>query len=289
MDMAGLRCFQDRPNTLSVGRARCQAWHLGRVGVWLGMLVGVLGAGQSPPQPPPQTFATTTPAPSPATSPMDAPLRVLAEARESYRGVRDYACVFIKKERLRGQLQPDNLIAMKVRTQPFSIYLHWHGPKQFAGQEVCYVTGRNNGMMRVHSTGLVGAVGFVTLDPRDPRAMENSRHSITEAGIGNLLDRFSRGWEMERQLNRTQVRVADYEYNKRRCVRVETTHPDNAAGRLNYYRSIVYFDKEIRLPIRVENYDWPRPGGDPNGDLLESYSYVDLRLNVGLSEETFNH
>ena len=51
----------------------------------------------------------------------------------------------------------------------------------------------------------------------------------------------------------------------------------------------MYFDKENHLPIRVENYDWPRNRGDANGPLTESYSYADLRLNVGVSDETFNH
>jgi hypothetical protein len=258
-------------------------------GLWSGVLIALLGADPAPQAPPAQSFANTTPTQPSAASALDQPLRILAEARESYRGVRDYTCLFIKKERLRGQLQPDHLIAMRVRTQPFSIYLRWHGPKPLTGQEACYVAGRNNGMMRVHSAGLLGAVGFVSMDPRDPRALENSRHSITDAGIGNLLERFTKGWEQERQLNRTQVRVAEYEYNKRRCVRVETVHPDNGGGRILYSRSVIYFDKEHRLPIRVENYDWPRPGGDPNGDLVESYSYVDLRLNVGLGEEAFSH
>ncbi len=288
MEMAGFRSLPRMVGKSLVGRARQLAWPGWRAVLWVSVLVAIVGAAPNPPQSPPAQTGSNTPPPSSAASPMDQPLRILAEARESYRRVRDYTCLFIKKERLRGQIQPDHLIAMTVRAQPFSIYLRWHGPKQFAGQEVCYVAGRNNGMMRVHSTGLLGRVGFVSLDPRDPRALENSRHSITEAGIGNLLERFSRGWELERQLNRTQVRVAEYEYNKRRCLRVETIHPDNAGGQIKYYRSVLYFDKENRLPIRLENYDWPRPGGDANGDLLESYSYVDLRLNVGVSEETFN-
>lgn len=287
--MAGVRCSPCPSGGVLVRGSPGLTGRLLRAGLWYGVLVALLGAEPTPQAPPAQPVSGTTPTPPSTTSALDQPLRHLAEARESYRGVRDYTCLFIKKERLRGQLQPDHLIAMKVRTQPFSVYLHWHGPKPLAGQEVCYVAGRNKGLMRVHSAGLLGAVGFVSMDPRDPRALENSRHSVTEAGIGNLLERYSQGWELERQLNRTQVRVAEYEYNKRRCIRVETLHPDNGGGRVLHYRSVVYFDKEHRLPIRVENYDWPRPGGDPTGDLVESYSYVDLRLNVGLGEEAFSH
>jgi hypothetical protein len=220
---------------------------------------------------------------------MDEPLRLIALARQSYQSVHDYTCLFVKRERLQGQLQPENLIEMKVLTQPFSVYLRWMSPQASAGQEACYVSGRNNGMMRVHSTGLLGVVGFVSIDPRDPRATQTSRHAITEAGIGNLIERFSQRWEVERQLNRTQVRVAAYMYNQRRCMRVETIHPERGNGQYSFYRSVVYFDQELHLPIRVENYDWPRTGAPADGELAESYSYVNLRVNSGLTPAAFNY
>ena len=82
--------------------------------------------------------------------------------------------------------------------------------------------------------------------------------------------------------------MADYEYNKRKCTRVEMVHPDSSGGQDDVYRRVVYFDKQNHLPVRVETYDRPRPGA-PQGDLLESYSYVQLQVNVDLPEETFNH
>jgi hypothetical protein len=256
----------------------------------LGVVAVALGTGATPPPAVPYGASPAAPAAAAGTaSPMDEPLRLIGLARQSYQGLRDYTCLFVKREQLQGQLQPENLMAMKVRTQPFSVYLRWLAPKSEVGQEACYVAGRNGGMMRVHSTGLLGVAGFVSLDPRDPRAQRSSRHSITEAGIGNLIERFGGRWEIERRLNKTQVRIADYEYNKRLCTRVETIHPDNSGRQFYSYRSVIYFDKETHLPVRVEAYDWPRPGGDPAGDLLESYSYADLRFNVGLGNEAFNY
>jgi hypothetical protein len=282
--------------SLSVSRRRSrwrQPWRYYGLLVLLGLIVGAAPmqppAPTRPAPPPPTAAPAPVPAAQPVASPMDQPVRLILDARQVYQGLRDYSCVFIKQEQIQGRLQQENVIAMKVRTQPFSVYLRWHAPRSLQGQEVCYVAGRNNGQMRVRSSGLLGAVGFVTLSPTDPRALENSRHTITEAGLGNLIDRYSRGWENERRLNRTYVRIADYEYNKRKCTRVETLHPDNGGGQILFYRSVLYFDKEMRLPIRVENYDWPRQGGDPNGDLVENYSYVDLRLNVGVGEEVFDH
>jgi hypothetical protein len=246
-----------------------------------------VGARAVPPQPPANAAAPQA-APTP-THALDEPLQLLAAARQSYQNVRDYTCLFVKRERIKGQLQPESLIAMRARTQPFSVHLRWLSPKNLAGQEACFVAGRNNGMMRVRASGVLGAVGFVNLDPRDPRAQEHSRHTILEAGIGYLIEQYTQGWQQVRPYNRTQVRIAEYDYNKRRCTRVETIQLENIGGKVPFHRCVVYFDKEHRLPIRAENYDWPRPGGTQGGDLLEEYSYADLRPNVGLGEQHFNY
>jgi hypothetical protein len=270
-------------------------WFYGGVGV-LGLVL--LGAGQPPIATPPpaapsapQPMDTTAPnAPAPAASPMDEPVRLIREAQKAYQNVRDYTCLLIKRERANGTLPPNTVMEMKVRTQPFSVYLKWVEPRLEAGQEVCYVAGRNGGKMRVHPKGVLGSVaGFISLDVNDPRVRRTSSRSITEAGIGNAIERFSRAWETERQHNlTTQVNVGEYEYNRRRCVRVETIHPNNGNGHFLYYRDVVYFDKETHLPIRLEFYDWPRQTGD-QGQLVETYSFANMKLNVGLTDAVFNH
>jgi hypothetical protein len=178
---------------------------------------------------------------------------------------------------------------MKVRSQPFSVYLQWQAPKALEGQEACYVVGRNNGQMRAHSTGLLGVVGWVSIDTNDPRAMENSRHTINEAGIGNLIERCLQRYEIERQTNRTQVRLGEYEFNKRRCIRIETIHPNSKPGDFYAYRAVIYLDKETKLPMRSEAYDWPTAGGPPDGALLECFSYVEMKMNTGLGDDAFNY
>jgi hypothetical protein len=219
-------------------------------------------------------------------SPLDEPIRLLDKAAQAYQGIRDYTCLFIKKERIHGELQPDHLIGMAVRVEPFSVAMRWHGPRQFSGQEAIYVTGSNQGKMRVRSPGLLGAIGFVSLDPRDSRVAQTSRHPITEVGIGNLIAQHQRCWDLERRQGRTHASIADYEYNRRPCTRVETVRSEKAPGQYAY-RCLVYFDKENHLPIRFEAYDWPRPGGPPSGDLIELFSYIDLKLNVGVRDEVF--
>lgn len=268
-------------DVLETNRGGTSAWLRGLL-----LLASVALIAAAPPGVANQVPAQNPP-PAAGGSVMDSPLRLVAEAAQTYQGLRDYSCMFVKREQVNGQLQPENLVQMKARTQPFSVYMRWLAPKTLAGQEVCFVAGRNNGMMRVHSPGFLGVVGFVNLDPRDPRAMETNRHTINDAGIGNLIELLRRNWEQERTLNQTQVQMAEYEFNKRKCIRVETLHPNRAGGQFYCYRGVAYFDKETHLPIRFEAYDWPRQGGDPSGDILECYSYVDLKLNVGTTEADF--
>ena len=120
---------------------------------------------------------------------------------------------------------------MRVRTQPLSVYLHWLGPAQLKGQEACYVAGANNGQLRVHSTGIAGAIGFVSVSPTDPRVMQNNRHPITDAGIGHMIDIYGQRWELERRLGKTTVHVGEFQYNQKRCARVELIRPDNRGPR----------------------------------------------------------
>jgi hypothetical protein len=259
----------------------------------MGLLGIVLGVGAQAPATAPYGAAPAAPqsaAPAPnaaAASAMDQPLQLVAQARQAFQGVRDYSCLLIKQERVRGSLLPENLIELQMRNQPFSVSMRWLAPNDDAGQEVCYVEGRNNNMMRVRGNGIKRIAGFNSISPRDPRVFEHSSHVITETGIGNVINKLGRAWEAERSANKTQVRNAEYEYNKRRCIRVEAVRTDRAT--CPHYRTVVYFDKENHLPIRVELYDWPRSGGNPTGDLMECYSYANLRLNPGLPDAVFNH
>jgi hypothetical protein len=241
------------------------------------------------PEAPVMLAQAAQPATTPAQTrqPMEEPLQLIAEALQTYGQVQDYSCTLIKKEKLDDQPLMEDVMCMRVRTAPFSVNLKWLEPKALVGQEAVYVAGKNDGKMRVKSAGLLSAVGFVTLDLSDARARKTSKHSIAEAGIGNLLERYSKGWENERLWNKTQVHIAEYEYDKRRCIRVETTHPDNPDGRFLSFRNVIYFDKETRLPVRVECFDWPLHDGD-EPELREVYSYTNMKLNVHLTEDVFD-
>src|SRR5262245_34222499 len=76
---------------------------------------------------------------APNANPLDQPLAWLQEARKNYANVNDYSCTLVKRERVNGTLQDENIILLNFRAQPHSIYMKWLGPNSFRGQEVCYV------------------------------------------------------------------------------------------------------------------------------------------------------
>lgn len=219
-------------------------------------------------------------------SPLDQPIAWMREAKQNYAVVKDYTCTLVTQERIKGKLEEESFVEFKMKTEPFSVAMRWLAPKRSQGQEVVYVAGKNNNKMRVKSNILKGVIGFVSIDVNDPRVTQASRHTITEAGIGNVIDQSIRSWDAERKYGKTAVDIREYKYNDRDCYRVEITRSEKMPG--YHHRTVMFMEKQSKLPIRVENYDHPTPGGPTGGELSEMFSYVNLRFNVGLKDADFD-
>jgi Protein of unknown function (DUF1571) len=217
----------------------------------------------------------------------DQPLAWMQEAKSNYAAVKDYTCMLVSQERIDGKLGDENIMQMKVKVQPFSVYLKWLGPAKDVGREVAYVQGKNNNKMRVKSKE-TGILGFISIDPTDPRVLKTSRHTIRDAGIGHMIDETIKAWEIDRASGKAKVLPAlQAEYNKRECLKIEVVHLEKNA-QTPCYRTVIYLEKVSKLPIRLENYDWPRQGGPADGEKLEVFSYPNLQFNVGLTDAEFN-
>ncbi len=255
--------------------------HRSRIaGITLGIAVALVASSAS---------AQGTVAPARAElSALDQPIAWMTDAKRNYSAVKDYTCVLVSQERVRGKLEVENVIEFKMRPEPFSVAMRWLTPKKTQGQQVIYVQGKNNNRMRVKSTFFgANVVGFVSVDINDPRVMQHSRHTIVEAGIGNMIDTALRHWEIERRLAKTDVKIAEYKFDNRPCYRIELTRAEKRSD-VHSHRTIMFLEKESKIPIHVENYEHPREGGPPGGDLLEIYSYTSLRFNVGLKDAEFD-
>jgi hypothetical protein len=219
-------------------------------------------------------------------APIARALAAIKECQHRFRSIRDYTCTFSKRERINGQLMPLYVLIMKARTQPRSIYVKTRQPSP--GREAIYVVGQNDGKVLAHDAGLNKLLaGTVRLEPTGGRAMEGCRHPISEAGIGPLLDALQTRWSSELAPSESVVAFReDQMVGTRRCTMIETTHP-HQQPEFMFYRVRLFIDDELGLPIHFEAYDWPSSPGTP-AELVEDYTFSDLRLNVGLDNLDFN-
>lgn len=219
--------------------------------------------------------------------PIDPALALIRQCQQRFTNVRDYTCVFVKEERIGNALSPPTTIEAKFRVEPFSVYFRWMQPD--AGKEAIFVDGQFDNRIVSHSTGFTKALtGTVKLDPDGSIARRDSRHSIREAGIGNLISQMITNFEFERRLNETELVRSHVKINGRPCLLLHVTHPHPDTGKFMFHTFKAYIDKELLLPVRVEGYGFPQVVGREPGPLVECYTYLDLRVNTGLTDIDFS-
>jgi outer membrane lipoprotein-sorting protein len=212
--------------------------------------------------------------------------KVVADCKVKYQSVEDYTCTFFKRERIDGKVYSPHIMTVKARTKPSSLYFKFIQPN--AGREAIFVHGRNNNKIVAHDVGLARVVaGTMHLDPKGDMAMEENRHPVTEAGLGAMIDTVKQRWDSELHPGESVVTFHPHaKVGDRPCLMVETTHPRPGTEFL-FHKVKFYVDKELGLPIRFEAYDWPKsPGAEP--ELMEEYTYMNLKINVGLKERDFD-
>jgi hypothetical protein len=218
--------------------------------------------------------------------PIEQARQLVAECKSKFAKVGDYTCTFYKRERIDGKLTSLNVMTMKVRSSPWSIYFKFKEPNK--GREALYVSGRNNNLVQAHDVGFGKLfAGTMNLDPHGTRAMADNRHPITEAGIGSLIETVHTSWQYGLHYGDTIVTIHPHALvGPRKCTMIETKHPTKYPRDL-FYQVKLYIDHELGLPVRFEGYDWPRKKGLAP-ELLEEYTYADLRINQGLHDADFD-
>ncbi len=145
---------------------------------------------------PPPARQTGPPAvsPAPPTEGSLAVLRQLHQAAAARLASMDSCIVRLtRREFIKGKYQPEEVLLFKFRREPFSVYFKWVGPVG-KGREVVYVKGRHEN--KIHTLLAAGDMPFapagkrIALAPDSVLVRSSSRHSIAEAGLGSLVDRF---------------------------------------------------------------------------------------------------
>ena len=206
------------------------------------------------------------------------PMKLLSDCRESCKKLTNYTCTCTKREFLGGGLRDTEVMFLKFRKEPLSIYAKWIG-KAHKGREAIYVKGKNKEQVVGHE--YIGPLNIsVNMDVHGKEAKKNARRPITEGGMLNAVRTFIRYVEMGKQKRDSRLRYLGMETVDGRpahvIVRILEKQPDYPA-----YLTFLYIEKERLLPVKCVGYDWDHK-------LLWVYTNADLKLNVGLADKDFD-
>ena len=206
-------------------------------------------------------------------------LELLDRMEASYSKVKDYTALFRRRERIFGELKPQEVIFLKFQ-KPFKVYMRWlPGPHE--GREAIYVKGANRNKVLLHEASGFASSVIVSLDPDGRRVLKESRHPFTEIGIGRLIERVAQ--DARRAWARKELRLVDRGKDKiagRAVHQVEGVLAQDQRAGYSAYRTILAIDEEYGLPVKALIYDW-------ENFLVGEYTYSDVRVNPGLGEVDF--
>lgn len=228
--------------------------------------------------------------------PLDPALEIARSALAKFqREVSDYTAILIKRERIAGTLGQEMRMEMKIRARqidgdkvvrPLHVYLKVLDPWFARGREVVWVENRNEGKLIAHEGGLKNLLR-VSLAPTDTLAMLGNKYPITEIGLAKLMEKLIEKGERDKQIGPCNVTIkSGAEVAGRPCQLIQVEHPEHDP-RFDFHIAQIYLDEERQIPLRYVAYLWPdKPGAAP--PLEEEYTYVDVKLNVGLSDADFD-
>lgn len=253
------------------------------------------GTSSEPPSLAASNVPQTLPAPllEPARRPDLAVVRNLVQqAQGRLDTIDNYVIRFRRREVIQGRAMPEDLLLCKFRQRPFSVYMKSIGNNAHEGREIIYVAGRNNNLMHVRTgKGDVIAGICLEMEPNSPRATANSRHTIDEAGMENLirrltgvLNRVESGQTGETLTYlgpqpRTESRVPLEAVAQKLLPGKEKLLPQG--GKRTFYFNADPDSTEYQLPVLVITED-------ETGREVEYYLYDRLSPNVGLTEKDFD-
>ena len=198
----------------------------------------------------------------------------------AYARVQGYTARFVRQEVVEGTLRPREEALLKFQ-RPGLMYLRWiAGPPE--GREILFVPGRNDNRMLVREPGLLSSLVTVAMAPDSPRVLRESRHPVTDVGIGRLIELIvdnARRAAAAGELTLKDHGIATGPEGSAR--RLEAVLPRDGQGRYYCYRLELAVATGSGLPVRATIYDWGER-------MVADYEYLDLKLNPVLTAGDFD-
>ncbi len=230
---------------------------------------------------------------SPSQVALERKVSLLQKGLEHLKNVPDYTAQFYKQEMINDTLSDEQCMFMKVRHEPFSVYLKWlEGDR---GREALYVDGQNDGKMLVKAGGWKSRLPTLSLDPEGSLAMGENRYPVTKAGILELTKMILAYHDRDlKTSNYTRCDCIESQmFGERECIGfvLEYSNPTVAEG---YRKSITLIDKEWNVPLFIKNFNWPVDANGLSGEeldqstLIEYYAFCDVKFASQLQTAEFD-
>ena len=117
--------------------------------------------------------------------------------------------------------------------------------------------------------------------------MKGQRYPLTEVGLENLMVQLITRAERDRKRGECKVQFRrNAQVNGRECTVIQVVHP-TFRDYFDFHVAQIFVDDQLQVPIRYAAYDWPTAEGERPA-LIEEYTYLNLKVNVGLSNGDFD-
>ena len=200
--------------------------------------------------------------------------------------IQDYSAVLYKQERIDGTLQDQEVAYVKIRHNPFSVYMFFVSPNK--GREALYNQPMDGtiGKLVAMDCGFKRRLGKFELDPMGRLAMRGQKYPIMKLGVRNLTSELIEVATNDSKFGECEVRTAPSKINGRDVTLIEVTHPVPRQN-FRFHKAEVFIDNELKVPIRYAAYMWPeKPGEQP--PLEEAYTYLNIKVNNGFTDADFD-
>jgi hypothetical protein len=200
---------------------------------------------------------------------------LLLDAKERVDSLSDYTLTIRSQERVGGKLLPEATMLVKFK-RPFCLYLKNLTGKH-VNREIIYVKGRYNNKMIVSPGGIFGGL-TARISPDSVLTKRESRHTITEAGLPNIMERMISILQEDGKTAACRPTVTcpgDGYCSSKKVVRIRIVNSSYAP------KTELALDAQTLYPAEIVSYD-------TDGSLLESYRYQDMKANVGLTDTDFD-
>jgi outer membrane lipoprotein-sorting protein len=122
-------------------------------------------------------------------------------------------------------------------------------------------------------------------------AMRGQKYPISDIGLTNLLKKLiERG---QRDLDNPNVSVTitkNVTVDGIQCELIQVRRSEPSGGPDDFSLAEIVLDGTRNLPIRYTAYGWPKDDQtvDTKAPLIESYTYLNIKTNVGLTDLDFD-